>query len=139
MNEATAPGRLQHRATLGSTKPQRLLAEHVLSGCKGRKRDVHVCVLRAGDDDGIDTGVCHQRAPVGRGARQPELPRLARCTFRCRGADHFEAGAQRRVEDGGHGRHCDGMGLAHVAAADQPDPDLRHAAHPVICKRLQTQ
>ena len=132
VDEAAPPRCLEHGGAVGNAQPQRLLAEDMLAGREGRQRDLPVRVLRTGDHHRLHPGICHQHAPVRRRAGKSELAGLFRSTLGRCGADHLEARPQRGVEHGSDGRHRHGMGLAHVAPADDSDSDFSHRVHPAL-------
>ena len=114
---------LDHGPAVFEAAAQGLLAEHRLSQRDGRERDLPVGLLRRGEDHRLDLGILDEPPPVRGRPLEAEEPRLARRALFGGRADHLEPRSQRGPEHGGDGLHGDRMGLAHVAAADNPQAD----------------
>ena len=136
---ARGVGGRRHRAGVGKARAQRLLAEDRLAQCEGGFGDLAVCRLGRGDHDSLDPRITDQRAPVVGGAGEAVGGAVALGRGGRGRADHLETGAKRGAEDCADRRMGHRMGLAHVAAAHDPDADVWHRVLPEIpdCNRLQ--
>ena len=132
-------GRGNHRAGIVETGAERLFAQNRFAGRERRLGDGPVRRLRRGDDHRADRRIGDQFAPVRRGAREAVGRAIPLGRSRARGAHHFQTRAQAGVEHRADRRHGDRMGLAHVAAADDADPDVSQCPSPPdsVCNRLQ--
>jgi hypothetical protein len=133
------PGRLDTAPGvegLVGVAPQRLLADHVLAGLRGRDRRLGVQVVGPAVVDQVDLRVGHQLPPI---EHRPLEPETLSGGLRPRGittADRQQPGRRRRW-----GHHVGdraqrvSVGSAHEAGSDQPDADARHRGVIVVGRR----
>ena len=117
-----------HLAALLDRGTHRLLAEHRLAERDGSEGDVAMRGLRGGDDDGLNRRVLDQHPPVPGGPCETELSRrLGSARIGGRG-QHLAHRPKAGIEGCPDRLHGHRMALAHVARADDADPDRpRHA------------
>ncbi len=108
-----------HLVGLRQRARERLLADHVLAGRRGRNRDVAMQVVGGADADDVDVRLLDQRPVVGVVAGDAVLGREALGVPRSRRGDAAQAG-------GGHRLERLGVALGDEARPDQSDPDIPH-------------
>ena len=115
-------GRLGHLARLRGERGERLLAVDVLA--RGDRREGHLAVQRVGGGhaDDVDPRIGDHRPPVRRGAREAELRRRRGGGLFGDVGDGVERHVEGEVERPGRRGVGEGVGAAHEAGSDQPEP-----------------
>ena len=139
MHDARRVGRLaEHRPRLVGVAPERLLADHVLSGPQRRDRRLGVERVRAAVDEQADALVGDLLAPVGHALlpAEPGASLLALGLVATR--DRDEPRLERRVELP-RGAERARVGIAHEGVPEHRDADDGRASTAQtrrVCRRL---
>ena len=110
------------RGCLRATRPAVFRRTQACPSCKGRFGDFAVGVLRGGDDDGLYRGIIHETRQSSVPAANPKAAiflgrgRIVAQTISSAGAVPCRTPHRQR--------HGDRMCLAHIAAANDADPNL---------------
>ena len=125
--------RRRHALGIGERRRHRLFAPYMLACFERRDRHLRMQGIGGGDRDDLDARVRDQRPPVvGRGLKAefvgaaPREPLLDL-------AEHDAPDDRRVVEHRMDARPGQRVALAHIARADQSDPNRAHRS-PVFCR-----
>ena len=125
------PGRLRrgnHCAAVIQRCTKGFFAKDRLACGERRQCNVAVQLLRRRDDDCFNQRVRDHRTPIGCGAGKTILCPILFGRFYRSSANHFKARAQAGCEYRANGSHGNGVGLAHISAADDANSDGFHGA-----------